>query len=158
MSLGLLFATAGINFASGFFRGVGESNAAYYKADDYNQQADILRKNAYLTRLNGARNEDVLRTQNRAYLSRATAAANETGMGESPTMMSAFATSLSMLEQNVLNERYKVESEAENYLYQANVASYNARQMRKKSRNAFRSSLISGISSALTSLPSSSLV
>lgn len=148
MALGLGLAM-GLNFASGFLNGVQSSNKYLQQSAIYQQQADIYRRNAALTRLNGARNEDILRAQNRAYLSRSRAAAGEAGMGESATMMSLLASSASALEQNVLDARMNVESEAENYLYQAALAEENNRIMRKKSKNAFRSGLVSGISSSL---------
>lgn len=149
MSLGLLGLAMGVNFAKGFLSGLKDSNDAYMSARDYDYQAEIFRKNAETVRLNGAINEDIMRSKNRAYISTGVAAANEVGMGESPTMMSALAYTGSLLEQNVLNERYRVESEAENYLYQARVMANNARQMRKKSGNIFRSGLINGINGAL---------
>lgn len=139
----------GLNFASGFLKGIGESNAAKVEAANYAQQAVIYQRNAAVTRINGARNEDVMRSQNRAYLANAAATAGEAGMGESPTMVSQLATSGAALEQNVLNQRYQTESEAENYLYQARVAEENARQAKKKSKNKFINGLVSGASSAL---------
>jgi len=151
MALGL-GVIAAINFASSYLNGVKNRNQALQQANSYAQQADIFRQNAAKTRLNGALNEDVLRAQNRSYLSRGLAAAGEAGMAESPTLMSLLSTSASALEQNVLNQRYQTESEAENYLYQARVAEYNAHQNRKKSRNVFKSGLINGIGSALTSI------
>jgi len=152
MSLALLWISMGINFAKGFLSGVKESNEAYYKASDYENQAEIFKKNADAMALHGAINEDVLRSKNRFYISNGVAAANEVGMGESPTMMTALTQTNTLLEQNVLNERYKMESEAEKYLYQARVMAHNARQMRKKSDKAFRSGLVEGIGSALGSL------
>lgn len=149
MSFGMLGLAMGVNFANGFLSGVRDGNKAYLSAKDYDYQAQIFKRNADLVRLYGAMNEDVMRAKNRAYISNGVAAANEVGMAESPTFVSALAYNGSLLEQNVLNERYKTESEAENYLYQSRVMAQNAHQMRKKSRGAFRSGLISGISSAL---------
>lgn len=146
LSIGALM---GINFASGFLDGVKQSYAYKQSAYDYQRQAASFRRNAYLTRLSGALNEDVSRAQNRAYLSRANAAAAEAGMSESPTFISSLATSASALEQNVLNDRFYTESKAENYLYQARVADANARMLKKRSRHAFQNGLISGIGSAL---------
>lgn len=154
MSLGLLGVAMGVNFARGFLSGVQDSNTAAYSAADYAKQAEMLNQNAATVRLNGAINEDIMRSKNRAYISSGTAAANEAGMGESPTMMTYLSQANYLLEQNVLSERYKVESEAENYLYQARVMAHNAHKMRKKSGGAFRNGLINGISSAFGTLVS----
>ena len=132
MSLGV-GALMGINFATGFLDGVQQSNAYKRQAVYLRQQAAVFRKNAALTRLNGAMNEDISRAQNRQYLARAGAAAAEMNMTESPTFVSALSATASALEQNVLNDRYKVESEAENYLYQARAAELNAAKFKKKS-------------------------
>ncbi len=156
MSLSLGVAM-GINFATGLLGGLQKSNEAYQSMNNYYNQASIYRKNAYTTRLVGAMNEDALSRQNRSYLAQVVASANEAGMGESPTMMSALLSTMSVLEQNVLNARYQTESEAENYLYQARVAEENARLMRKKSRHLFKSGLINGISSALSLISPSSM-
>lgn len=93
--------------------------------------AAIYRKNAARVRLNGSLNEDMMRSQKRAAVASAAAAAGEAGMGESPTTTTALATTSAALEQNILNERYRVESEAENYLYQARLAEEQARQHKK---------------------------
>lgn len=144
--------TMGLNFASGLLGGIAKSNQARATAAVYKQNAANYRQNAAQVRLIGAMNEDIMRAQNRANLSAATTAAAEAGMGESPTMASAVATTAAALEQNVLNARYQTESEAENYLYQARVADAEARRAKKKSHNLFRSGLISGISSAISVL------
>lgn len=146
--MSLILAAIGVNFASKFLQGTADRNKAYAQAADYAEQANIYRRNAALLRLNGALNEDVMRSQNRAYTARSLTAAGEAGMGESETFATALATTAAALEQNVLNARYQVESEAANYLYQANIAEENARQLRKKGRNYFQSSLMSGITSA----------
>ncbi|MBQ8750168.1 MAG: hypothetical protein IJZ30_00845 [Alphaproteobacteria bacterium] len=145
----MAYATAvimGLNFASNFLKS--EQERQYYEAqaDIELQNAEILRKNAYMTRAIGSRNEDVSRAQNRAYLAGNMAIAGEAGIGESPTLLSAISSSAMALEQNVLNDRYKVESQAENYLYQARVAEENARQLKQKSDNSFASSMLSSVS------------
>lgn len=144
-----LLAAAGINFASRFLQGIGESNQAKTALQIYANQADIYRQNAARTRLIGAYNEDMMRAQNRAYTAKARAAAGEAGMGESETFATALAHTASGLEQNVLNARYQTESEAMNYLYQAAIADENARQMKKKSRHRFQNALINGIYGAM---------
>lgn len=146
--MSLMLAAIGVNFASRFLQGVADSHKAAVQAADYREQANIYRRNAALLRLNGAINEDIMRTQNRAYTARSSAAAGEAGMGESETFATALATTAAALEQNVLNARYQVESEAMNYLYQANVAEENARQLKKKGRNYFQNGLMNGMMGA----------
>ncbi len=142
---------AGISFASGFLSGTQEQQAYRQKAQQAYREAAIYRKNAATVRLNGALNEDSMRAKNRATMAVSSAAMGEAGMGESPTTTTALATSASAMEQNVLNTRYQTESEAENYLYQARTAEENARRYKKKGRNSFMNSMLSGASSALTS-------
>lgn len=141
----MAYATAmlyGAKFVSNFLKSEQQAKQYLLEADQELQNAEILRKNAYLVRSAGARNEDVSRLQNRAYLANNRAIAYEAGIGESPTLIGALATSASALEQNVLNDRYKIESEAENYLYQAKVKEDNAYQLKKKYKNSFGSSLL----------------
>jgi len=145
-----LGALAAAQFATGFLQGVQQSNQIMRQSYAYQQQGNVYRQNAAITRLNGALNEDISRAKNRAYMSRAMVAGGEAGMAESPTFASALASTASALEQNVLNQRYQTESAAENYLYQARVAEENARVAKKKSHHAFRSGLISGITSAFS--------
>ncbi len=147
-----LLIKAGINFASGFLKGKTEQNEYETKAQLALQNAQTYRKNAQNVRLSGAYNEDALRSQKRSTIASASAAAGEAGMGESPTTTTALATTSSALEQNILNERFKVESEAENYLYQALIEEANAKQYKKEGQNRFSGNLLSGLSSSLSSL------
>lgn len=147
-----LLIKAGIDFASGFLKGKEEQNQYEKKAQLALQNAQVYRQNAANIRLSGAQNEDAMRSQKRATVASASAAAGEAGMGESPTTTTALATTSAALEQNILNERYRVESEAENYLYQAMVEEANAKQYRKEGQNRFSGNLLSGLSSSLSSL------
>ncbi len=147
-----LLIKAGIDFASGFLKGKEEQNQYEKQAQLALQNAQVYRQNAANIRLSGAQNEDALRSQKRATVASASAAAGEAGMGESPTTTTALATTSAALEQNILNERYRVESEAENYLYQAMVEEANAKQYRKEGQNRFSGNLLSGLSSSLSSL------
>ena len=147
-----LLIKAGVNFASGFLKGKEEQNQYEKKAQLALQNAQVYRQNAANIRLSGAQNEDAMRSQKRATVASASAAAGEAGMGESPTTTTALATTSAALEQNILNERYRVESEAENYLYQAMVEEANAKQYRKEGQNRFSGNLLSGLSSSLSSL------
>ena len=130
------------SFASSFLQTKLEENNYDDMIKKYDNEAQINRLNAKNIRLNGALNEDILRSQNRAYVANFRALAGENGMGESPTMVSRLSNLASSLEQNVLNERYKIESQAENYLYQANVFDANKRLMKKEKNNAFTRSLL----------------
>ena len=141
---------AGINFASGFLKGKQEEYEAKVQAKLALNNAAIYRKNAARVRLNGSLNEDMMRSQKRAAV--AAAAAGEAGMGESPTTTTALATTSAALEQNILNERYRVESEAENYLYQARLAEEQARQHKKAGKNKFMNSMLGGLTSSLGGL------
>ncbi len=147
-----LLIKAGIDFASGFLKGKEEQNQYEKQAQLALQNAQVYRQNAANIRLSGAQNEDAMRSQKRATVASASAAAGEAGMGESPTTTTALATTSAALEQNILNERYRVESEAENYLYQAMVEEANAKQYRKEGQNRFSGNLLSGLSSSLSSL------
>ena len=140
---------AGINFASGFLKGKQEEYEAKVQAKLALNNAAIYRKNAARVRLNGSLNEDMMRSQKRAAVASAAAAA---GMGESPTTTTALATTSAALEQNILNERYRVESEAENYLYQARLAEEQARQHKKAGKNKFMNSMLGGLTSSLGGL------
>lgn len=143
--------TSGLGFASEFLKGTQEQYQYKQAAASYEQQAELYRRNAHISRLKGSLNENNMRSQKRAYMAQANASAGEAGMAESPTMATTLATSSAAYEQNILNKRYEVESEAENYLYQARVADANARQMKKNVRHSFRNSLIKGISSGVSS-------
>ena len=139
------------NFASSFLQSKLEENEYDNLINRYGNEAYIYRLNARNIRMNGARNEDVLRAKNRAYVASSRALAGENGMGESPTTMSSISNAMSSLEQNVFDERYRIESEAENYLYQANVLDLNRRLLKKEKSNAFTRSLINAGLSSISS-------
>lgn len=151
---GIAAGAVALNFASGLVKGAKESKSYKAQAKLMEQQAAIYRKNAALLRRNGARNEDIMRSGNRAQLSRITAVGGEAGMGESATFASGLATTAAALEQNVLNERYQTESQAENYLYDARLSEEKAKLLRKSAKRSFRNGLIGGIDSALSTISS----
>lgn len=132
----------GARFVSNFLKSEMERRKYLMEAETEIQNAEILRANAQNIRYVGARNEDIVRSQNRAYLAQNRAIANEAGIGESPTLVSSLATAANALEQNVLNDRFKIESEAENYLYQSKISMENANQLKRKYKNSFGSSLL----------------
>ena len=142
VSTGLII---GLKMASGFLRSMKNSQQYKVMAEEELQNAELLRQNAYITRITGAKNEDISRIKNRAFIASNRAIAGEAGIGESPTTMTNLAYSTQVLEQNVLNDRYLVESEAENYLYQARIKKENARMLEKKYKNSFGSSLLSSV-------------
>ncbi len=143
---------AGLAFTSSFLSGIGAYNQAKAQASSYKQQAEIYRHNAEILRQKGAMNEDFMRSQKRASLAQSYAALGEAGMSESPTTISHLMTTSSAMEQNILNERYSVESEAENYLYHSMLERGNAKRVKSKGRNAFATSMISGLGSGLSYL------
>lgn len=122
---------AGINFASGFLKGKQEEYEAKVQAKLALNNAAIYRKNAARVRLNGSLNEDMMRSQKRAAVAQQPRRRAKRAWAESPTTTTALATTSAALEQNILNERYRVESEAENYLYQARLAEEQARPAQK---------------------------
>ena len=140
-------ALAGLKFASGFLSSYKDSYAAKAKANEYLQNAALFRRNALIARRNGAFNEDIYRSQQRAAMAQSAAAAGELGLSSSPTTATVLATSYRAMEQNILSARYQVESEAENYLLQASVAEENARQAKRKSKNKLGSAILGGVSS-----------
>lgn len=142
VSLAVIYA---LKFASSFLKTTAQNQQYKIEAENELQNAEILRLNAHLVRRSGAINEDVARSQNRAYIAENMAIAGEAGIGDSPTTMTALSTSWSALEQNVLNARYSVESEAENYLYQAKIKESNAKALKKKA-NSFGNTLLSSVS------------
>lgn len=140
---------AGLAFTSSFLSGLGAYNQAKAQAKSYKQQAEIYRRNAQILRQKGALNEDMMRAQKRASLAQNSAALGEAGMSESPTTVTHLATTSSALEQNILNDRYAMETEAENYLYQSALSLSKAKQVKSKGRNAFATSMVSGLNSGL---------
>lgn len=143
-------AKIGAGFANGFLKSIQSTQEAKAQAQVYANQAALYRQNAKNSRLTGSLNEDMMRSQQRAVLAQGSAAAGEAGMGESPTAMKSLATAAGALEQNILNSRYQVESEAENYLYQAAIADENARQMRKKAKHGVVKAMVGGTISAFS--------
>jgi len=147
----IVVAQAAMSFASGFLNGLSDSSSAKSAVKQYQQEAAMYRSKAAQARLAGALAEDAARAQNRAALAEKSALLGEAGMGESPTTTTALTTTAVNLEQNVLNQRYQVESEAENYLYMARVADYNASAAKKKSKKRFQNAFMSGVNSVLGS-------
>lgn len=145
---------SGISFAANFLGALQESNQAIVDTALYQQNAETYRRNARLARRTGAYNEDIYRAQQRAQMAQGAAALGEAGMGESPTSAAVLATSYDALEQNILAARYQVESEAENYLYQARVQDENARLAKKKSKNRWGKAFLSGATGSLNMLTS----
>ena len=143
---------AGVNFASGFLKGINEGNAYRHQANELNRQADIYRANAKKVREVGAMTEDIMRADKRQHAAEYAAAAGEVGMGESPTTARVAGTINTTAEQNILNARYKTESEAQNYLYQALEAEASARALKKKKRHAFAKGLLNGTASSLSAM------
>lgn len=138
----------GFSFASGFLNSLEESNQAIVQAALHRQNAETYRHNARLARRTGAYNEDIYRSEQRAQVAGTAAALGEAGMGESPTTTAVLATAYNAHEQNILSQRYQMELEAENYLYQADAEDENARQTKKKAKHRFAKALLNGANSA----------
>lgn len=119
-----------------------QQGKAEKKANDTN--AEILRRNAMQKRLETSINEDTLRQQNRRKLSAARAAAAESGLSDSETMTEALAQEAAVNEQNALDLRWQGESEASNFLNQANLQNYYGKMAKANGKNAFRMGLVNG--------------
>lgn len=127
-----------------------QAGEAEKKASDYN--AEILKRNAKQARLEGTLNEDAQRSQNRQELSSARAAMGELGMSDSQTTTGLLAQEAAIGEQNAINQRYGYETEANRYMADANLEKYYGKQAQRQGRNAFYMGLLSGASSALSSI------
>ena len=115
----------------------------------YDANANILRQNAARKRLENSLNEDILRSQNKKDMAKARAAFAEAGMATSATTTGVLGQMGGEQEQNVLNQRYVGETEAVNYMNQANMQSYYGSQAKQAGKNAFKMSLVkAGISLA----------
>lgn len=108
----------------------------------YDRNADILRQNAAKKRLETSLNEDIIRSQNRQKMSKARAAFAEAGMATSATTSGVLGQMGAEQEENALLTRYQGETEAVNYMNQANLQSFYGKQAAKQGRNAFNMSLI----------------
>lgn len=115
----------------------------------YDKNAEILRQNAARKRMETSLNEDIMRSQNKKQMAKARAAMSEAGMATSATTTGVLGQMGGEQEQNVLNQRYVGETEAVNYMNQANMQSYYGSQAKQAGKNAFKMSLVkAGISLA----------
>jgi hypothetical protein len=132
----------------------------------YDANANILRQNAARKRMETSLNEDILRSQNRKQAAKAQAAFGEAGMITSATTTGVLGQMGAEQEQNVLNQRYVGETEAVNYMNQANLQNYYGKNAKAQGRNAFKMSFlqavvngasayfgVTGAASALTAAP-----
>ena len=116
----------------------------------YDANANILRQNAARKRLETSLNEDILRSQNKKDMAKARAAFAEAGMATSATTTGVLGQMGGEQEQNVLNQRYAGETEAVNYMNQANIQSYYGSQAKRQGLNAFKMSFVkAGVNAAL---------
>lgn len=113
------------------------------KAHDAN--ANILRQNAARKRMETSLNEDILRSQNRKQAAKAQAAMSEAGMITSATTTGVLGQMGAEQEQNVLNQRYVGETEAVNYMNQANLQNYYGKNAKAQGRNAFKMSFLQAV-------------
>lgn len=120
----------------------------------YDTNAEILRRNAAQKRLETSMNEDLVRSENRRRLSAARAAAGEAGMLDSATALGALGQMAADEEQNALNLRYAGETEAVNYMNQANLQNYYGKMAKANGKNAFKMSFLSGAINGLSTYSS----
>lgn len=137
MSAGVMGGLAAAQTVIGGYQAYRQGKA---EAEAYNANADILRRNARQVRLEGARNEDIQRAENRQQLAETRALMGEMGISDSATAIGALAQNAANAEQNALNIRYQTETAARNYMQQASDMNFYAKQ----GKNAFRMSLLSG--------------
>lgn len=133
---------------------VAEGYNAYQQGKEqkkaYDKNAEILRQNAARKRMETSLNEDILRSQNRKEMAKARAAMSEAGMATSATTTGVLGQMGAEQEQNVLNQRYAGETEAVNYMNQANMQNYYGSQAKRQGLNAFKMSFIkAGVNAAL---------
>lgn len=119
---------------------------AYQQGKDqkkaYDKNAEILRQNAAKKRLETSLNEDIIRSQNRQKMSKARAAFSELGMSTSATTSGVLGQMSANQENNALLTRYQGETEAVNYMNQANMQNYYGRVAKANGKNAFKMGLI----------------
>lgn len=116
----------------------------------YDANANILRQNAAKKRIETSLNEDIVRSQNRQKMSKARAAFAEAGMATSATTSGVLGQMGADQEGNALLTRYQGETEAVNYMNQANMQSYYGRQAKRQGLNAFKMSFVkAGVNAAL---------
>ena len=120
----------------------------------YDANADILRRNAAQKRLETSMNEDLKRSENRRQISKTRAAMGEAGMLDSATSLGALGQMTANAEQNALNLRYAGETEASNYINQANLQNYYGRMAKANGKNAFKMSFVKGAINGLTTYAS----
>lgn len=120
----------------------------------YNTNAEILRRNAAQKRLETSLNEDTQRKANRRQMSALRAAMAENGALESSTSVGVLGQAATDLEQDVLNMRYAGETEASNYIQQANYQDYYGKMARAQGKRAFQMSFIEGAVNGLTTYAS----
>ncbi len=108
----------------------------------YDANAAILRRNAAQKRLETSINEDTQRSENRRRISASRAAMGEAGVLNSATTTGALGQMASEAEQNVLNYRFSGESEALNYMNQAQMQNYYGRMAKANGKNAFKMSFL----------------
>lgn len=123
-------------------QGYSEYKSGKAEKEAYDKNAAILRRNAAQKRLETSLNEDLQRSENRKRISAARAAMGEAGILESATSLGALGQMSAEAEQSVLNYRYEGESEAQNYIEQADWQNYYGRAAKAKGKNAFKMSMI----------------
>ena len=122
--------------------GYAQKQESKFQSKIQEDNARILRENAYRKRLETSINEDTMRRENRQKISRNLAASIEQGMGGSSTTIGALGQQATMLEQNALNLRYEGLSAAENLDIESNYMRQQSKLTKQAGKNAFNMSLI----------------
>ena len=140
---------AAMTAATAVAEGVSARQTAKAEKKAYDENAEVLKRNAAQKRLENSINEDLQRSENRRRISKARAAMGEAGMLDSATALGALGQMSADAEQSALNFRFSSDSEAQNYMSQAGIQDYYGKVAQQKGRNAFNMGLINaGISGA----------
>lgn len=119
----------------------GEYQEGQYKSKVMKANADVMKQNAALQRLETSINEDTARKMNRRQLAKNEAAMIEQG-NMSPTGIGVLGEQATDLEQNVLNSRYQGLAAAEAKDIESYYMRQQAKQTKKQARNKFYTDLL----------------
>lgn len=140
-----------ITAASTAMKGYSQYQQGKATAKGYREQAKRIADNESQLRLEGAINEDRTREQNRQAISGMRAMLGEMGMEGSETATASLSQDIASAEQNALDLRYRVNTEANNLAQASSDASFMAKETKKNARNQFYMSLIQGVGDGMGS-------
>ena len=122
--------------------GYAQKQEGKFQSKVQEENARVLRENAYRKRLETSINEDTMRRENREKVARNLAASIEQGMGGSSTTIGALGQEATKLERNALNLRYEGLSTAENLDIESNYMRQQSKLTKQAGKNAFNMSLL----------------